>query len=74
MLKGINHISSLCILAADISPIDVLSHIPLQCEARDIAYAFVRSRMELGIAAETKKPTSVVLLLEPEDKKYKKKY
>lgn len=30
--------------------------------------------MELGIAAETKKPTSVVLIMEPEEKKYKKKY
>jgi hypothetical protein len=30
--------------------------------------------MELGIAAETKKPTSVVLLIEPDDKKYKKKF
>ena len=61
-------------MAADISPVDVLSHIPVQCENKDIPYAFVRSRMELGIAAETKKPTSVVLLMEPEDKKYKKKY
>jgi hypothetical protein len=30
--------------------------------------------MELGIASETKKPTSVVLMIEPEEKKYKKKY
>lgn len=30
--------------------------------------------MELGIASETKKPTSVVLMLEPEEKKYKKKF
>ncbi len=61
-------------MAADISPIDVLSHIPIQCENKEIPYAFVRSRMELGIAAETKKPTSVVLLIEPDDKKYKKKF
>ena len=61
-------------MAADISPVDVLSHIPVQCEQRDIPYIFVRSRMELGIAAETKKPTSVVLMMEPEEKKYKKKY
>lgn len=65
---------SICILAADISPVDVLSHIPVQCEQRDIPYIFVRSRMELGIASETKKPTSVVLMLEPEEKKYKKKF
>jgi ribosomal protein L7Ae-like RNA K-turn-binding protein len=28
-----------------------------------IAYAYVRSRMELGAAAETKKPTSKVILI-----------
>jgi H/ACA ribonucleoprotein complex subunit 2 len=61
-------------MAADISPVDVLSHIPVQCENRSIPYIFVRSRMELGIASETKKPTSVVLMQEPEDKKYKKKF
>ena len=53
-------------MAADISPPDVLSHIPGICEGKDIPYIFVKSRMELGAAAETKKPTSVVLLTEPE--------
>jgi H/ACA ribonucleoprotein complex subunit 2 len=35
-------------MAADISPADVLSHIPLICEGKDIPYVFVKSRMELG--------------------------
>jgi H/ACA ribonucleoprotein complex subunit 2 len=41
----------------------VISHIPVLCEDNGIPYIFVRSRMELGVAAETKKPTSVVLML-----------
>jgi len=52
----------LCVIAADVSPVDVISHIPILCEDLGIPYIFVRSRLELGIAAETKKPTSVVLL------------
>jgi H/ACA ribonucleoprotein complex subunit 2 len=51
-----------CIIAADVSPVDVISHIPVLCEENHIPYVFVRSRMELGIAAETKKPTSVILM------------
>jgi H/ACA ribonucleoprotein complex subunit 2 len=51
-----------CIIAADVSPADVISHIPVLCEENHIPYVFVRSRMELGIAAETKKPTSVILM------------
>lgn len=36
---------------------------------------YVRSRMELGIAAQTKRPTSVVLLTEPKkDKELLQKY
>ena len=61
-------------MAADVSPVDVISHIPVQCENKGIAYIYDRSRMELGTAALTKKPTSVVLLLKPEDKKLLAKF
>ncbi|CAD8081916.1 unnamed protein product [Paramecium primaurelia] len=53
------------VFAADISPVDVLSHLPLQCEELGIPYIYVRSRLELGAAAQTKKPTSVVLVQVP---------
>lgn len=62
------------ILAADVSPVDVISHIPILCEENGIPYIYVRSRMELGIAAETKKPTSVVLMQAPKDKALEEKY
>ena len=54
----------ICVIAADVSPVDVISHIPVLCEDHEIPYVYVRSRMELGIAAETKKPTSVTLLMQ----------
>jgi len=54
--------TGICIMAGDVSPIDVLSHIPIICEEKDIPYCYVRSRMEMGDAAQTKKPTSVVLI------------
>jgi H/ACA ribonucleoprotein complex subunit 2 len=50
------------VLAADISPMDVISHIPVLCEDHGIPYIYVASRAELGIAGQTKRPTSVVLL------------
>jgi hypothetical protein len=53
---------SLIILAADISPIDVLSHIPVLCEDSAVPYVFVSGKAELGSAAGTKRPTSVVLV------------
>ncbi|KAK3672434.1 hypothetical protein LTR78_007741 [Recurvomyces mirabilis] len=50
------------ILAADISPMDVISHIPVLCEDHNIPYLYVPSRAELGAAGATKRPTSVVML------------
>ncbi|KAI9881760.1 MAG: snoRNA-binding protein [Watsoniomyces obsoletus] len=57
------------ILAADISPMDVISHIPVLCEDHNIPYIFVTSRAELGMAGMTKRPTSVVMISRDEGKK-----
>jgi H/ACA ribonucleoprotein complex subunit 2 len=50
------------VLAADISPMDVISHIPVLAEDHNIPYIYVTSRAELGMAGMTKRPTSVVML------------
>lgn len=52
------------VLAADISPMDVISHIPVLCEDHSIPYIYVTSRAELGMAGQTKRPTSVVMVTE----------
>jgi H/ACA ribonucleoprotein complex subunit 2 len=52
VVKGLRKgVKGICILAADVSPVDVISHIPIICENKDIPYVYVRSRMELGLAA-----------------------
>ena len=60
--------AGLVIIAADISPIDVLSHLPLLCEEKGIPYMYVRSRAEVGEACKTKRPTSCVLISKPDKK------
>lgn len=67
----------LCIIAGDISPIDVISHLPVLCEDNKVQYVFVPSKAALGEAACTKRPTSVVLVKPPvgdtdDASKYKK--
>lgn len=61
--------NGIVILAADISPMDVISHIPVLCEDHGIPYIFVPSRAELGAAGSTKRPTSVVMLTPETGKK-----
>ena len=61
----------ICVLAGDVSPIDVISHIPILCEKNNVPYVYIPSRQALGTASQTKRPTSVVILLEPpQDNKY----
>ena len=52
----------LVVLAGDISPVDVISHIPVLCEDGEVPYIYVGSKADLGAAAATKRPTSVVFL------------
>ncbi len=51
-----------CIIAGDISPVDVVTHLPIMCEDRNIPYFYVPSKVDLGAAASTKRPTSCVLV------------
>ena len=55
----------MAVIAGDIYPLDVISHLPVLLEEHDIPYIFVPSKIELGAAASTKRPTSCVLLREP---------
>lgn len=63
-----------CIIAGDISPIDVISHVPIMCEDRNIPYIFVPSKHDLGTAASTKRPTSCVLVTPKSDFSEKELY
>jgi H/ACA ribonucleoprotein complex subunit 2 len=66
VIKGIRKgEKGLAILAGDIYPLDVISHIPVLLEEKDIPYIFVPSKQDLGAAASTKRPTSVVLIRTP---------
>ena len=51
---------------------DVISHIPVLCEDHAIPYVYVTSRAELGMAGQTKRPTSVVMVTEVVGGKVKK--
>jgi H/ACA ribonucleoprotein complex subunit 2 len=52
----------LVVIAADISPMDVIMHFPILCEEHGVPYIYIRSRADLGVAACTKRATSVVML------------
>jgi H/ACA ribonucleoprotein complex subunit 2 len=59
------------VIAGDISPPDVISHLPVLCEDHGVPYIFIQRRAELGSAARTKRPTSVVMVMEKAESKTK---
>lgn len=59
-----DQIPGIAIIAGDISPDEVIMHLPIYCEEHNVPYLFVKSRLELGSAAKTKRPTSVVFIQE----------
>lgn len=58
------------IIAGNISPIDVVTPIPVLCEDNDIPYVFVSSKEALGQAGSTKRPTSCMLVMKGGDEDY----
>lgn len=62
----------LLVLAADITPMDIISHLPVLSEEAQIPYVFIPSKEELGHASSTKRPTSCVMVC-PDSKKRKRK-
>lgn len=61
---GYTSFPGVVVIAGDISPMDVISHLPVLCEDHNVPFIFVTSRAELGAAAKTKRPTSVVMIME----------
>jgi H/ACA ribonucleoprotein complex subunit 2 len=55
-------VCSIMLIAANITPIDVVSHLPVLCEEQKIPYIYVPSKEELGVAGATKRPTSCILV------------
>ncbi|EPS95358.1 hypothetical protein FOMPIDRAFT_80902 [Fomitopsis schrenkii] len=74
VVKGIRKgEKGLLVLAADITPIDIISHLPVLAEDANVPYVFITSKEELGHASATKRPTSCVMVCPDSKKKAKRK-
>lgn len=55
---------SIVLFAGDVSPIEIMCHLPAVCEEKSVPYAYVPSRHELGAAMGVKRGTVTVLVRE----------
>jgi large subunit ribosomal protein L7Ae len=54
--------AQLVIMAEDVSPPEILMHIPSLCDERGIHYCYVPSKKELGSAAGLEVPTAAIAI------------
>nr|ADO27880.1 h/aca ribonucleoprotein complex subunit 2-like protein [Ictalurus furcatus] len=60
------------VLAGDTLPIDVYCHLPVMCEDKNLPYAYIPSKVDLGASAGSKRPTCVIMIKPHEE--YKEAY
>ena len=53
------------ILAGDISPIELVAHIPIMCENNGVAYIYVKTKDDLAKASLSKRATTIFMLMRP---------
>ncbi len=71
--KGTNEVTKLVergealfvVMAEDVSPEEILAHMPLLCEEREVPYGYVPSKQELGVAAGLGKSTASCCIVDP---------
>jgi len=73
--KGVNEVTKivergqakLVIIATDVNPPEIVMHLPVLCDEREIPYINVSSREELGSAAGLTVPTASVAIINEGD-------
>jgi large subunit ribosomal protein L7Ae len=57
--------AKLVVMAEDVTPEEVLAHMPILCEEKKIPYTYVPSKEELGSSAGLNVPTAAVAIVNP---------
>lgn len=56
--------AKLVVMAEDVSPEEILAHMPILCEEKNVPYTYVPSKQELGSAAGLDTSTSSVAVID----------
>lgn len=51
--------------AADVYPVDIIAHLPIFCEEKNITYGYLPTKQVLGAACRSTRPASVVMVTLP---------
>ena len=57
-------VAKLVVMAEDVTPGEILMHLPILCKEKQVTFAYVPSKLELGKASGIPVPTSSVAITE----------
>ncbi|KYK65465.1 putative 60S ribosomal protein L7a [Toxoplasma gondii TgCatPRC2] len=60
-------VKGIVFFASDVFPIEIIAHLPILCEEKDVVYAYLCSKKTLGHAFRSKRPASVIMITPGED-------
>ncbi|KRX06253.1 hypothetical protein PPERSA_06135 [Pseudocohnilembus persalinus] len=66
-------IAQIIIIAADTTPLEIVLHLPLLCEDKNVPYIFVSSKKKLGQACGTSRNVIACAILKNENSRMKEK-
>ncbi|MBI4176509.1 MAG: 50S ribosomal protein L7ae [Candidatus Aenigmarchaeota archaeon] len=75
--KGVNEttktiergLAKLVVMAEDVTPEEILMHLPVLCEEKQVPFVYVPTKLELGKAAGIEVPTSAIAIESEGDSK-----
>lgn len=59
------------VMAADVSPLEIVLHLPLLCEDKNVPYVFIPHQTALGRSCNISRPITAVAVLESEGSQLK---
>ena len=68
--KGTNEVTKvierreakIIVMAEDVTPVEILAHMPVLCRERDVAFSYVPTKVELGKISGLEKPTASIAI------------
>ena len=64
----------ICVLGGNVTPMDVITHIPALCENTKTPYVFLTTKEEISAAAQRTSPVACVVIKPPKDEENKTKF
>ncbi|MGQ9582365.1 MAG: 50S ribosomal protein L7Ae [Thermoplasmatota archaeon] len=58
-------LARMVVMSEDVQPEEILAHLPILCEERNVPYVYVPAKQELGKAAGLEVPTASVAIVDP---------